>query len=93
MKKINVGIVGSGLMCQLHSEAYSLMPMMFASDLKYMPVKKVLCDVTEELAKKGAEKYGWEEYVVGVENLLARDDIDMIDIVAPNRFQIGRAHV
>ena len=54
MKKINVGIVGSGLMCQLHSEAYSLMPMMFASDLKYMPVKKVLCDVTEELSKLGA---------------------------------------
>ena len=85
MKTVNVGIVGSGLMCKLHSEAYSIMPLMFADTLEYTPVKKVLCDVTEDLAREGAEKYGWEEYVVGIENLLKRDDIDMIDIVSPNR--------
>ena len=72
-------------MCKLHSEAYSIMPLMFADTLEYTPVKKVLCDVTEDLAREGAEKYGWEEYVVGIENLLKRDDIDMIDIVSPNR--------
>lgn len=85
MKKYNVGIIGSGLMCKLHSQSYSLMPMMFAPT-EYLPVKKVLCDVTEPLAKAGAENYLWEEYVVGADKLLARDDIDMVDIVAPNRF-------
>lgn len=85
MKKVNIGIVGSGLMCKLHSQSYALMPLMFSPG-EYLPVKKVLCDVTEELAKAGAENYLWEEYVAGVDKLLERDDIDLIDIVAPNRF-------
>ena len=85
MKKVNVGIVGSGLMCKLHSQSYALMPLMFAPS-PYVPVKKVLCDVTEELARAGAENYLWEDYVVGVDALLERDDIDFVDIVAPNRF-------
>lgn len=85
MKKVNVGIIGSGLMCKLHSQSYSIMPQMFAP-CEYVPVKKCLCDVTEELAKAGAENYMWEEYAVGAEKLLERDDIDLVDIVAPNRF-------
>lgn len=85
MKKVNVGIVGSGLMCKLHSQSYALMPLMFAPS-PYVPVKKVLCDVTEGLARAGAENYLWEDYVVGVDALLERDDIDFVDIVAPNRF-------
>ena len=85
MKKINVGIVGSGLMCKLHSQAYALAPLMFAPS-EYLPVKKVLCDVNDELAKEGASSYLWEEAVAGYENLLERKDIDMVDIVTPNRF-------
>lgn len=85
MKLIKVGIIGSGLMCKLHSQSYALMPLMFAPS-PYVPVKKVLCDVTEELARTGAENYLWEDYVVGVDALLERDDIDFVDIVAPNRF-------
>jgi len=85
MKKVNVGIIGSGLMCKLHSQSYALMPLMFAPS-EYIPVKKILCDVTEELASAGARSYLWEESVVGIEKLLEREDIDLIDIVAPNRF-------
>ena len=85
MKHINVGIIGSGLMCKLHSQSYALMPLMFAPS-PYVPVKKVLCDVTEELARTGAGNYLWEDYAVGVDALLERDDIDFVDIVAPNRF-------
>lgn len=85
MKLIKVGIIGSGLMCKLHSQSYALMPLMFAPS-PYVPVKKVLCDVTKELARTGAENYLWEDYVVGVDALLERDDIDFVDIVAPNRF-------
>lgn len=56
MKLIKVGIIGSGLMCKLHSQSYALMPLMFAPS-PYVPVKKVLCDVTEELARTGAENF------------------------------------
>lgn len=83
MKDLNIGIIGAGTMCKAHSEALSIMPIMFYP-LNVKPVKKVLCDVSEEEAKVGAEHYGWEESMSDWRALVARKDIDLIDIVTPN---------
>lgn len=49
MRQINVGIVGAGFMAKVHSAAFSNMPIYFPN-CPAMPVKKVLCDVSEEIA-------------------------------------------
>ena len=57
MKKLNVGIIGAGTMCRAHSLGYAAMPMHFP-DASAVPVRKVLCDINDELARQGAERYG-----------------------------------
>ena len=83
MKKLNVGIIGAGTMCRAHSLGYAAMPMHFP-DASAVPVRKVLCDINDELARQGAERYGWEESMSDWRELVARPDIDVIDVVVPN---------
>ena len=83
MKSLNVAMLGAGLMCKAHSEAYAVMPLAFGAEA-VRPVRKVLCDVTMDLAKAAAERFGWEEYSDDWREVIARPDIDMVDIVAPN---------
>lgn len=83
MKKINVGMIGGGLMCKLHSAAYSLEPIHFCRDREFLVVRKVISDVNEQLARGAADKYLWEEYCTDWRQMTARKDIDMIDIATP----------
>lgn len=83
MKSLNIAMIGAGLMCKAHSEAYAVMPLAFGTGA-VRPVRKVVCDVSVELAKEAAERYGWEEYSDNWREVMSRPDIDMVDIVAPN---------
>ena len=83
MKQVNIGILGTGSMCKLHSAAYALFPLYF-SPSSIQPVKKVLCDINPEFARAGAEKYGWENVVTDWRELVSRPDVDLVDICTPN---------
>lgn len=83
MKNINIGIVGAGFMAKVHSAAFSVMPIYFP-DCPAMPVKKVLCDVSEDIAKPCAQQFGWQEWSIGIEEMIKRPDINLVDIVTPN---------
>ena len=82
-KKINIAQVGSGFFGKIHAEGWALLPILLP-DVAAIPVRKVLCDITEERASKAANDYGFEEYCVGVDELLKRDDIDIVDICTPS---------
>ena len=84
MKKINVGLLGFKFMGKAHSNAYSKLPMFFELDAEI--VKKAICGPVEDEAElaEAARKFGWESYVAGWESLVAREDLDMIDITAPS---------
>jgi len=80
-KKINVGMVGYKFMGKAHSHAYRDAPMFFK--MKAVPVMKVICGRTEAEVAEAAKTYGWESYETSWEKLIARDDVDLVDISTP----------
>jgi len=83
MKKYNVGLIGAGFMAKAHSAAYSTMPMFF-SPAPGIPVKKIICDLTEEGAKEAAARFGFENYTTNWRDIVNDPNIDIIDIATPN---------
>jgi predicted dehydrogenase len=83
MKKLNVAMIGSGFMGKAHSLAYSAMPSFFWPP-PAIPVRKVVVDVTDELASAARDRLGFEEYAHRWQDVIARDDIDIVDICTPN---------
>ena len=82
MKKLNVGLIGCGFMGRTHSNASRKVNNFF--DLKYQPVLKAVCDLDEARAKAFAAKWGYESYETDWRKLIARKDIDLVDITLPN---------
>jgi predicted dehydrogenase len=82
MKKFNVGMVGYKFMGKAHSHAYRDLHMFFPEVA--VPVMKLICGRDEAGVSQAAEQFGWENYVTDWRELLARDDIDLIDINAPS---------
>jgi predicted dehydrogenase len=82
MKPLNIGLVGYGFMGRTHSNAYRKVNNFF--DLDYKPVLKAVCARDAAKAAAFAEKWGWESVESDWRKLLARDDIDLIDIASPN---------
>lgn len=81
MKKLNVGIVGCGFMGKAHSNAWMNTAHFF--DLPAQPVMKVACDSNEKAARQYADNWCWQETETDWQKLVARDDIDIIDIAVP----------
>ena len=82
MKKLNVGLIGCGFMGRTHSNASCRVNNFF--DLEYQPVLKAVCDLDEARAKAFAAKWGYESYETDWRKLIARKDIDLVDITLPN---------
>jgi predicted dehydrogenase len=53
-------------------------------DLEYQPVLKAVCDLDEARAAAFAAKWGYESYETDWRKLIARKDIDLVDITLPN---------
>ena len=81
-KPLNIGLVGYGFMGRTHSNGYKRVNDFF--DLEYRPVLKAVCGRSEEAAKAFAEKWGYESVETDWRKLVARKDIDAIDICTPN---------
>ena len=81
-KPLNIGLIGYGFMGRTHSNAYRQAPQFFECDVK--PVLKACCARNEESIKAFAENWGYESYETDWRKLIARDDIDAVDICTPN---------
>ena len=84
MKDINVGILGYKFMGKAHSNAYRKLPMFFDTDAKIN--MKVMCGRDADWVKQSADKFGWEDTETDWKKLVARPDIDVVDITAPSNF-------
>ena len=82
MKKLNVGLVGYGFMGRAHSNAYRKVGNFF--DLAYQPVLKAVCARDAGKVKAFADKWGYESTETDWRKLVARKDIDLVDIACPN---------
>ena len=81
-KKINIGMIGCGFMGRVHSNAYCKINKFFT--IGHKPVLKVVCDNNEDKVKKFADNWGWENSETDWRKVIARDDVDLIDICTPN---------
>ncbi|MBC8291390.1 MAG: Gfo/Idh/MocA family oxidoreductase [Planctomycetes bacterium] len=82
-KLLNIGLVGYGFMGRTHSNGYKRVNDFF-HDLEYRPVLKAICARSEDRAKAFAEQWGYESVETDWKALIARDDIDAVDICTPN---------
>jgi predicted dehydrogenase len=82
MKQLNVGLIGYGFMGRAHSNAFRKVGNFF--DLPYTLNLKAVCARNEEKVKGFARNWGYESYESDWRKLLARDDIDLVDIACPN---------
>ncbi|MDG2382659.1 MAG: Gfo/Idh/MocA family oxidoreductase [Pirellulaceae bacterium] len=81
-KPLNIGMIGYGFMGRAHSNAYASVGNFF--DLEYEPVLKSICARNQEKAQAFADNWGYESIETDWRALLARDDIDAVDICTPN---------
>ncbi|MFP4026942.1 MAG: Gfo/Idh/MocA family protein [Candidatus Brocadiia bacterium] len=89
-KEINVGLIGCGFMGVAHSFGYRNCPAVWDPECK--PVMKCIAGTEEEeVVKSTAEQLGWQEYSTEWEEMIQRDDIDMVDIASPNFAHVENA--
>lgn len=81
-KQVNVALIGYQFMGKAHSNAYRQVARFF--DLDVEPVMKVIVGRSEKKVAAAAEQFGWQEYATSWEDVIARNDIDVIDIGTPN---------
>lgn len=82
-KELRVALIGHQFMGIAHSNAFRNAAMW--TDLPVKISMKCLCaNDTEDNLKAFAEKYGWESYETDWQNVVKRDDVDLISIATPN---------
>jgi len=81
MKEINVALIGCKFMGKAHSNAWKNSPHFF--DMNVQPVMKVACDTNEQVLGEFASRWGWQETETDWRKIVAREDIDVIDIATP----------
>jgi predicted dehydrogenase len=80
-KKLNIAMIGYQFMGRAHSNAWRQVAKFF--DTPSEPVMKVVCGRSENAVRHAAESLGWQEYAVSWEQVVARKDIDVVDICTP----------
>lgn len=81
MKTLNVAIIGTKFMGKAHSNAWLNAPRFF--DIPARPVLKIACGQDREALRQFADTWGWEEIETDWRKVIARPDIDIVDISLP----------
>lgn len=82
-KELRIGLIGCGFMGRTHSNGYKRVGDFFP-ELDYRPVLKAVCSRSKDKVQAFAEQWGYESFETDWKILIARNDIDAIDICAPN---------
>jgi predicted dehydrogenase len=81
MTTLRVAMIGYGFMGAAHSQGWRTAPRMF--DLPAEPEMAVVVGRNAEAVAAAAHKWGWAESATDWREVVARDDIDVVDIVTP----------
>jgi predicted dehydrogenase len=82
-RTIGIGVIGLGWMGQAHSRSYRSIPMYFP-EAGITPRLVAIADNVQQRVDLAIDKYGYEHGTTDWRALIDRDDIDVIDITAPN---------
>src|SRR5690606_33586305 len=83
-KELRIGLIGCGVIGRTHANGYNREPNFFP-DLEYKPVVQAACSSGEEKVKAFAEQWTFAGEEKDWRKLIARDDIDAVDICTPNQ--------
>ena len=81
MTQVNVALIGYAFMGKAHSNAYRQVGPFFKPRLR--PRLKVICGRTRAKVEEAAREYGWDEAATDWQEVIARKDIDIVDISTP----------
>jgi predicted dehydrogenase len=81
-KSLNVAMIGYGFMGRAHSNAFHQVG--HFCEPAYGLALKVICGRNQPQLQTMATQWGWEEVASDWESVVARKDIDIIDICTPN---------
>ncbi|MGF1562897.1 MAG: Gfo/Idh/MocA family protein [Geminicoccaceae bacterium] len=81
-KPLRIGLVGYGFMGRAHSNAFRQAPAFF--DSEHTPELVAVCGRDGAKAKAHADRWGFRDVETDWRALVARADIDLIDIATPN---------
>ena len=79
---LNIALIGSGFMARSHSLAYTVLPMLFS--VERLPVLHTLADVSDELAREGAQRLGFANWSSDWRQVVANPEVDAVLIATPN---------
>lgn len=77
MQRIRIGIIGVGIIGKAHLQEYAGIP---GAEVV------AVCDINEQEARLAAEKYGIPDVYTNYKEMLARDDLDAVDVCLHNNF-------
>jgi predicted dehydrogenase len=78
---LGVGMVGHAFMGAAHSQAWRTAPHFF--DLPLLPELRVLGGRDPERVAEAADRLGWSSIETDWTRLVARDDVDLVDVCTP----------
>jgi len=81
MSEINVALIGYAFMGRAHSNAWRQVSRFFSPRLT--PRMKVICGRDKRAVARAATKLGWEEWATDWREVIARPDVDVVDISTP----------
>jgi predicted dehydrogenase len=84
-KPLSVGMIGYGFMAKAHSDAWRRVASFFP-ELERRPTLKALAARSKDKASVFADVWGYASVETDWRRLISREDIDVVDICAPNRF-------
>lgn len=82
-KELRIGMIGYGFMARTHTNGYRKVGNFFP-ELSYQPQLKAVCGRTKAKVEAFSKQWGYESIETDWKDLIARDDIDAIDICVPN---------
>jgi predicted dehydrogenase len=82
-KELRIGLVGCGFMGRTHTNGYKRVSDFFPA-LAYAPVLTAVCARNETKVRAFADQWGYKSVETDWKTLIARTDIDAVDICTPN---------
>jgi predicted dehydrogenase len=82
-KKLRIGLIGTGFMGRTHSNGYNRVGNFFPA-LQYQPQLQAVCSRNAEKVQAFAQQWGYASVETDWKKMIARTDIDAIDICTPN---------
>ncbi|HBV3339683.1 Gfo/Idh/MocA family oxidoreductase (plasmid) [Klebsiella pneumoniae] len=83
MRKLGIGLIGTGFMGKAHAMAWKAAAS-FSGDIQ--PVLVSVADIDSDAAQHAQQQYGFQRWTSRWQDLIEDPDIDVISITSPNRF-------